>query len=131
MPWRGSSKEIYDRSLKETKSYRISPWCVSGWKRVFDLACVVPTLVLISPLLGIVALAVRLTSSGPIIFRQQRAGRQRKLFTIYKFRTMIENSEAIGPGHTAKGDPRITLIGRFLRRFKLDELCLLYTSDAA
>jgi lipopolysaccharide/colanic/teichoic acid biosynthesis glycosyltransferase len=126
MPWPGSSEESNDRSFEETQSYRISPWCVSGWKRVFDLACVVPTLVLISPLLGIVALAVRLTSSGPIIFRQQRVGKHRKLFTIYKFRTMIENSEAIGPGLTATGDPRIIRIGHFLRRFKLDELPQLF-----
>lgn len=103
-----------------------SPWCVSIWKRVFDVACVAPALLLISPILGIVAIAVRLTSPGPVIFRQGRAGYQRKIFTIYKFRTMVENSEAIGPGHTAKGDPRITPIGNFLRRFKLDELPQLY-----
>lgn len=106
--------------------YPLSPWCASRWKRVFDLACVIPALFLLLPWLGIIALAVRLTSSGPIIFRQQRAGRNRRLFTIYKFRTMVENSELIGPGHTAKGDPRITPIGNFLRRFKLDELPQLY-----
>jgi lipopolysaccharide/colanic/teichoic acid biosynthesis glycosyltransferase len=95
-------------------------------KRIFDLICVVPALILISPLFGIIAIAVRVSSSGPIIFRQQRAGRYRKLFTIYKFRTMLENSEATGPEHTAKGDPRITKVGKFLRRFKLDELPQLY-----
>lgn len=96
------------------------------WKRAFDLLCIVPGLVLVSPALGIIAIAVRLTSHGPIIFRQQRVGQNRKLFTIYKFRTMVENSEAIGPGHTAKGDPRVTSVGRVLRRFKLDELPQLY-----
>ena len=104
----------------------LSPWCSSLWKRAFDLVCIVPALILISPILGIIAIAVRLTSAGPVIFRQQRAGQHRKLFTIYKFRTMVENAEAIGPGHTAKGDPRITPIGHFLRRFKLDELPQLY-----
>ncbi len=103
-----------------------SAWCGSIWKRVFDLLCIVPGLILISPILGIIAIAVRLTSPGPVIFRQQRAGQNRKLFTIYKFRTMVENSEAIGPGHTAKGDPRVTSVGRVLRRFKLDELPQLY-----
>jgi len=105
---------------------RLSSWCGSIWKRGFDLLCIIPGLILVSPILGIIAIAVRLTSPGPIIFRQQRVGQNRKLFTIYKFRTMVENSEAIGPGHTAKGDPRITSFGHVLRRFKLDELPQLY-----
>ena len=104
----------------------IASWCASVWKRAFDLLCIVPGLILVSPALGMIAIAVRLTSPGPVIFRQQRVGQNRKLFTIYKFRTMVENSEAIGPGHTAKGDPRVTSVGRVLRRFKLDELPQLY-----
>ena len=90
------------------------------------MICVVPALVLLSPILAAIAVAIRLTSPGPIIFRQLRAGQHRRPFTIYKFRTMVENSEGLGPGHTAKGDPRITAIGQFLRRFKLDELPQLY-----
>jgi len=105
---------------------RLSSWCASNWKRGFDLLCIIPGLILISPFLGMIAIAVRLTSPGPVIFRQERVGQNRKLFTIYKFRTMVENSEAIGPGHTAKGDPRITFVGHVLRRFKLDELPQLY-----
>ncbi len=111
-----------DADRDEANGYMLSTWCASRWKRAFDLVCVTPALVLISPLLGLIAVAVRLSSPGPIIFRQQRAGRHRKLFTIYKFRTMVENSEAAGPGLTATGDPRIIRIGHFLRRFKLDEL---------
>ncbi len=107
-------------------SSKPSSWCASVWKRAFDLLCIIPGLIVVSPLLGMIAIAVRLTSPGPVIFRQKRVGQNRKLFTIYKFRTMVENSEAIGPGHTAKGDPRITALGRVLRRFKLDELPQLY-----
>lgn len=103
-----------------------SSWCGSNWKRAFDLLCILPGLILVSPVLGMIAIVVRLTSPGPVIFRQQRVGQNRKLFTIYKFRTMVENSESIGPGHTAKGDPRVTPVGRVLRRFKLDELPQLY-----
>ncbi len=111
---------------EEIQSRWISPWCTSVGKRVFDLTCVTPALMLIAPILGMVAIGIRLTSPGPIIFRQQRAGKDRKPFIIYKFRTMLHNSETMGPGHTAKGDPRITPIGNFLRRFKLDELPQLY-----
>jgi lipopolysaccharide/colanic/teichoic acid biosynthesis glycosyltransferase len=132
IPWFGSRKEpeSIDRylagCLDDGQSYAVSPWCASIWKRAFDLICVIPALVLISPLLAIIAAAVRCTSAGPVIFRQQRAGQHRKLFTIYKFRTMAENSEAAGPGLTAIGDPRIIPIGHFLRKFKLDELPQLF-----
>lgn len=115
------STDVFSRTSAD-----VSPWCTSTQKRAFDLLCVTPALVLLGPVLGLIAFAVRLSSEGPIIFRQQRVGQHRRLFTIYKFRTMIENSEAIGPGHTATGDPRITRVGKFLRRFKLDEFPQLY-----
>ena len=124
--WVSPTEQYVEELANGLSNYRLSGWCVSDWKRVFDLVCVTPALILASPFLALVAVAVRLTSPGPIIFRQQRAGQHRKLFTIYKFRTMVENSEAIGPGHTAKDDPRITRFGTFLRRFKLDELPQLY-----
>lgn len=124
--WVGPADEYVEELAGGLSNYRLSRWCVSDWKRVFDLVCVTPALIVASPFLALVAIAVRLTSPGPVIFRQQRAGQHRKLFTIYKFRTMVENSESIGPGHTAKDDPRITRVGTFLRRFKLDELPQLY-----
>jgi lipopolysaccharide/colanic/teichoic acid biosynthesis glycosyltransferase len=120
--WSTPQKEIVYARLEENLDRHLSPWCVSIWKRVFDLTCVIPALILLSPVFALVALAIRITSSGPAIFCQKRAGQHRTLFTIYKFRTMVENSEALGPEHTAKDDPRITPVGRFLRRFKLDEL---------
>ena len=129
IPWLVPNTRLDDTEFpfqQQTLHSKHSPWCASIWKRVFDLLCIIPGLILVSPVLGIIAIAVRLTSPGPVIFRQQRAGQNRKLFTIYKFRTMVENSEAIGPGHTAKGDPRVTSVGRVLRRFKLDELPQLY-----
>jgi lipopolysaccharide/colanic/teichoic acid biosynthesis glycosyltransferase len=129
IPWlvpNGRPSELDTPFQQQVLASRLSSWCASVWKRGFDLLCIIPGLILVSPVLGIIAIAVRLTSPGPVIFRQQRAGQNRKLFTIYKFRTMVENSEAIGPGHTAKGDPRVTPVGRVLRRFKLDELPQLY-----
>lgn len=129
IPWlvpSGNLAEAESQIRESILHSKISPWCASIWKRAFDLMCIIPGLILISPILGMIAFAVRWTSPGPVIFRQQRVGQHGKLFTIYKFRTMVENSETIGPGHTAKGDPRITPIGRYLRRFKLDELPQLY-----
>ena len=118
-------KKSFNAVCDEALIGRFSPWCVSAWKRVFDLACVTLALILLSPILAMVAVAVRATSPGPVIFCQRRAGQHRKLFTIYKFRTMVENSEA-GSELTATGDPRIIRIGHFLRRFKLDELPQLF-----
>lgn len=127
--WLVRANESYEvKTASEDEGFypSLSPWCISVWKRAFDLACTIPALILISPLLGFIAVAVRLTSPGPAIFRQVRTGWHRRSFTIYKFRTMVENSETIGPGHTAKGDPRVTPLGRYLRRLKLDELPQLY-----
>ncbi len=120
--WDKVSPEPMELPPEPSLNYQVSPWCASASKRAFDLVCVVPALVALSPLLAIIAGVIRSTSPGSIIFRQQRAGRHRKLFTIYKFRTMVQDSAASGLCITATGDPRITCIGRFLRRFKLDEL---------
>jgi lipopolysaccharide/colanic/teichoic acid biosynthesis glycosyltransferase len=77
-------------------------------------------LVLLSPVFLALALLVRLSSPGPVFFRQQRVGREGKLFRIYKFRTMCVNQA--GPQVTGAADPRITPIGAWLRHWKLDEL---------
>lgn len=79
-------------------------------------------LVVLFPLLVFMAFAVKVTSLGPVFFTGRRIGRGGKPFQIIKFRTMVGNAEKIGPTVTAEGDPRVTRIGRFLRRTKLDEL---------
>jgi len=78
-------------------------------------------LVLISPLLLLIGLAIKLDSRGPVFYRGVRIGRYGKAFRIWKFRTMVVGSEGLG-GTTGKDDPRVTRIGGFLRRYKLDEL---------
>jgi lipopolysaccharide/colanic/teichoic acid biosynthesis glycosyltransferase len=70
--------------------------------------------------------AIRLTSKGPAIFRQQRAGRDGKPFIFYKFRTMKLDVDPFGPSPKSGGDPRLTKVGRFLREYSLDELPQLY-----
>src|SRR5512139_395323 len=91
-------------------------------KRAFDLLFSVPGLVILSPVLLVVALAVRLSSPGPVIFRSRRVGRSGKQFSLLKFRTMTEDAQLKGPMITIGKDRRITGLGAFLRRFKVDEL---------
>lgn len=93
-----------------------------GVKRMIDLAGVLLTLPLSLPLMALVALAIRVDSRGPVIFRQRRVGRGNQDFLIYKFRTMRCETRRQSPRETADGDPRITRLGHFLRRSRLDEL---------
>ncbi len=101
-------------------------------KRALDVAGSLAGLAVLSPLLLVVALAIRLTSPGPILFRQKRVGTDEKVFLCYKFRTMYEDAEqrqaqlealneADGAVFKIKDDPRVTPVGRFLRRWSLDE----------
>lgn len=91
-------------------------------KRVFDVALASVLLLILSPLCVILALLVKLDTSGPAFFRGVRVGRYGVRFRIYKFRTMVVNAERLGGFSTAEDDPRITRIGRRLRKYKLDEL---------
>jgi exopolysaccharide biosynthesis polyprenyl glycosylphosphotransferase len=92
-------------------------------KRAFDLVVTVPLTILISPVLLVLALAVKLTSPGPVLFRQARLGRDNRTFDMLKFRTMRVGAEQeSGPVWTVENDPRRTPIGTFLRRFSIDEL---------
>jgi len=91
-------------------------------KRSFDVVCAGAALVVLSPLLAGLAVAIKITSPGPIFYRGRRVGRYGQPFRIFKFRSMVINAEQIGGASTADGDPRVTSIGRLLRKTKLDEL---------
>jgi len=91
-------------------------------KRGFDIVGSALGLLLLLPVLLACALAVRLDSRGPVLFRQERIGRSGRPFTILKFRTMVDRPQGDGPLITATNDPRVTGVGRWLRRTKLDEL---------
>ncbi len=91
-------------------------------KRLFDIILSLLGLILTSPLLGLVALILKLTSRGPIFYTGERVGKGEKTFKILKFRTMVPDAEKLGGGVTTNKDPRLTKIGRFLRKSKLDEL---------
>lgn len=92
-------------------------------KRVFDLVLSVLLLIPGIPLVAIIAIAIRLDSPGPAVYRQERVGKDGRAFTAYKFRSMMPDAEAdTGPVFTSRADPRITKVGRFLRRTSFDEV---------
>lgn len=91
-------------------------------KRFLDFLASLLGLVLLSPVICILAVVVKLSDRGPVFFIQSRVGMRFKTFRFIKFRTMLNNAEAIGPQVTTEKDHRITRVGRFLRRTKLDEL---------
>ncbi|GAB4319737.1 MAG: O-antigen biosynthesis protein WlbG [Candidatus Zixiibacteriota bacterium] len=93
-------------------------------KRLFDLIVALTGLIVLSPLLIAIALAVKLSSPGPVFFRHERVGRRFRPFRVIKFRTMTVNNA--GPQVTARDDARITPFGRILRQTKLDELPQLF-----
>ena len=90
-------------------------------RRALDVVAASCGLLVLSPLFALIALLIKSDSPGPIFFRGERIGRNGQLFGVYKFRTMIADAFQHGPGITATGDPRVTRVGYFLRRTKLDE----------
>jgi undecaprenyl phosphate N,N'-diacetylbacillosamine 1-phosphate transferase len=93
-------------------------------KRFVDLFGGLIGIIIISPIFIVIALLIKLTSKGPVFFRQERLGKDGKVFKIYKFRTMVENAETLGDGLMVKSesDKRITKVGRILRTSSMDEL---------
>lgn len=95
-------------------------------KRLFDFIVAGILLVLLLPIFVVIAILVKFTSKGPILYKQERVTTYGKTFKIFKFRTMIENADKIGSLVTLDNDKRITKVGRFLRRVRLDELPQLF-----
>jgi exopolysaccharide biosynthesis polyprenyl glycosylphosphotransferase len=115
--WGAPLVEIYPRLM--------APW---EWvvKRAVDLTVAVVGLLVSLPMFAVIAVAVKLDSPGPVFFRQERVGRGGKIFRIVKFRTMRTDAEAAGPQLAFDGDPRITKVGKFLRKTRLDEFPQFY-----
>jgi exopolysaccharide biosynthesis polyprenyl glycosylphosphotransferase len=123
--------DILAGSVKMTSIFgapliEVNPQIMPSWqfamKRGFDIFGSVLALVLLSPVMLVIALLVKLGSPGPVFFRQERIGLSGKPFRIIKFRSMVDQAEQDGPQLSRADDPRITPIGRFLRRTRLDEL---------
>lgn len=95
-------------------------------KRLMDVAGAASMLVALAPLMALIALGVRLSSPGPVLFRQRRIGCGGIPFLMYKFRSMRDGADREGPWFTSSGDSRVTKVGLFLRRTSLDELPQLF-----
>lgn len=95
-------------------------------KRIFDFLLSLFGIIMLSPIFIIVSIAIKLDSKGSILFLQKRVGRYGKEFNIYKFRTMVTDAEKLGKQITVGKDNRITRVGAFLRKFKIDELPQLF-----
>ncbi|MFZ2970157.1 MAG: sugar transferase, partial [Minisyncoccia bacterium] len=95
-------------------------------KRIFDIFISLISLVVLLPLMVIISILIKLTSAGPILFRQERVGLDQKILKILKFRTMVNGAELSGKLATNYNDPRITRVGKVLRKYKLDEIPQFY-----
>ncbi len=96
------------------------------WKRVSDLAIALPAVIVALPLLAVLAIAIKLSDSGPVLYRQRRVGEGGREFYVLKIRTMVPDAEAAGPRWCEPGDERVTRLGRVLRRTHIDELPQLW-----
>ena len=127
--------DIISGSVKTSNVYdavliHIHPNLMPDWqrvcKRMIDVVASLSALLLLSPLYIFAAIKVRLSSSGPIIYKQERVGLYGRLFKIYKFRSMYVNAEEHGPALSSDEDPRITPWGRIMRKWRIDELPQFY-----
>lgn len=111
-----SGEPLIDISKSQISSF------TEAVKRFFDILISLFALIILLPVFGILALAVKRDSKGPIFYRQERIGYHKRPFKIIKFRTMYSNAEENGPALSSTDDPRVTPVGRFLRKYRLDEL---------
>lgn len=111
-------RPYYDILSKKKKAIMV--------KRVFDIVMAASLLILLSPVMFVIAIVVKLDSKGEVFFRQERVTQYGKIFRIYKFRTMVKDADKLGSQVTTKNDARVTRIGRFLRKYRLDETAQLF-----
>ena len=107
-------------------NHEIMPQWQFSVKRFLDITVSIFAIIILLPFLLAIAAAIRFTSNGPVLYSQERIGRHGKPFRIFKFRTMVANAEANGPQLSSTFDNRVTGVGRFLRKTRMDELPQFY-----
>ena len=123
--WERLPKRMQNEAVREYYEILSGKRKALAVKRAFDAVASSFLLILLSPVFLILAIAIKADSPGPVFFRQIRVTQYGKKFRIFKFRTMITDAEKLGTQVTTKGDPRITRVGRVIRKYRLDELCQL------
>lgn len=116
---------IFGALLIEVNSEVMPVW-QRTFKRVIDIVASIISLIVFTPMFIVLAVLVKSSSRGPIFFLQERVGKNGRLFKIVKYRTMVVNAEKAGPQLSSSNDPRITKIGRFMRKTRLDEFPQFY-----
>ncbi|MBV8207202.1 MAG: TIGR03013 family PEP-CTERM/XrtA system glycosyltransferase [Acidobacteria bacterium] len=118
--------DLYPSSLIFSEGFRLNEMFMAA-RRSVAIVCSLSVLLVALPLIPLVLLAIKLSSPGPVIFKQPRVGRNGKLFNVYKFRTMRQDAEAkTGAVWAVTNDPRVTTVGKFLRKTRLDEIPQLF-----
>ena len=119
------TSNVLGAALIDLKTGLLPEW-QQNIKRLFDVVAALLGLIILSPLILYVAIRVRFSSKGPVIYSQERIGYKGKLFRLYKFRSMLEDAEKNGPALSSHNDPRITKWGKTMRKWRLDELPQLW-----
>lgn len=125
-PWRLLPDEMRTKEVRKYYNILMKHRMWLKVKRAFDVVVAGIMLAVIIIPMGIIALAIRLDSSGPVFFRQARVTQYGKIFRIYKFRTMVDNASKLGAAVTVDNDSRITKVGAFLRKYRMDEFPQLF-----
>ena len=119
--WDDMPKFMKNKEVKKYYEYLQKRKVSLFIKRVFDIFASIIGLIFFSPIMLVLAIAIKLDSKGPVFFKQERITTNNKTFKIYKFRTMVQNADKIGSLVTVGNDNRITKVGKFIRKFRLDE----------
>ena len=123
--WEKLPVEMQTEEVKKYYDILRKKRCSLFFKRAFDIVVSLLMLIVLSPVFLVLAIAIKLDSKGPVFYRQLRVTQYGKKFRIFKFRTMVQNADKIGTHVTVKGDSRITKVGKFIRKCRLDEICQL------
>ncbi|MBO5746227.1 MAG: sugar transferase [Clostridia bacterium] len=120
--WDRLPEEFRNKSVKEYYDILCNRKFSLVLKRLFDIFVSFAMLLVLMPVFIVIAVIIKIDSRGPVFYRQVRVTQYGKIFRIFKFRTMVQNADKIGTQVTVNNDSRVTKIGRFLRKYRLDEL---------